>query len=55
MLDESETKEKIAAVKTSNNSFRNELDGDKLYFIRLNRSERVQHLMNNHGADHRGN
>jgi hypothetical protein len=45
MLKVSETEEKIAAVKISDSSFRNELDEDKLYFIRLNLSERVQHLI----------
>jgi len=45
MEKEQETKEKITAAKISNGSLRNESDWDKLYFIRLNRSERVQHLI----------
>jgi len=45
MEKEQETKEKITAAKISNGSLRNESDWDKLYFIRLNFSERVQHLI----------
>ena len=45
MFKASETEEKNMTVKTTNGSFRNELDGDKLNFIRLNFSERVQHLI----------
>jgi len=45
MLKATETEEKDVAVKTSNSSLRNELDVDELYFIRLNLSERVQHLV----------
>ena len=45
MEKEQETKKKIPDVKISDISFKTELDGDKLYFIRLNFSERVQHLI----------
>ena len=45
MEKELETKIKITDVKMSDSSFKTELDGDKLYFIRLNLSERVQHLI----------
>ena len=45
MEKEQETKKNITDVKISDSSLKNELDGDKLYFIRLNLSERVQHLI----------
>lgn len=45
MEKEQETKEKITDVQISDSSLGNELDGHKLYFIRLNLSERVQHLI----------
>jgi len=45
MEKEQETKKKITDVKISDSSFKTELEADKLYFIRLNLSERVQHLI----------
>jgi len=45
MENEQETKKNITDVKISDSSFKTELETDKLYFIRLNLSERVQHLI----------
>ena len=45
MLKGFETEEKDVAVTAAEDSFRIEWEEDKLYFIRLNLSERVQHLI----------